>query len=416
MSLIELWNSNRESIQDKQIQQVISFAGNGKLSDDSETSREFRAFLSYLPSSLLSRYANECLTTKFEQNGFALQDIVNEIGKRISFDVRHGLYRGRVGSIGFDGIWKSATVGDIIVEVKTTDAYRIDLTTLATYKQNLAKADQISAGRSSILIVVGRQDTGDLEAQIRGSRYAWDIRLVSVEALLRLLQVKETVEEPTIIRKIHSILVPQEFTRVDGIIDIVFSTAEDLSSSAVIGVEEDETGSEEAPQSERPQPVAFHEQAIARISDKLKIPLTKQSRTTYRSPQQDLVVSCSISREYIQQNHSGYWFAFHPSQKAELEKAEQAFAGFACGSEEHIFLIPFDAFVNWLPGLHQTIKEPRSYWHVRIRHEGEQWILERRKGYTHVDISPYDIASLSIQPTMPDHRREGRLDSSLTPY
>jgi len=35
-----------------------------------------------------------------------------------------------------------------------------------------------------VLIVVGRQDTGELEAQIRGSRHAWDIRLISAEALL----------------------------------------------------------------------------------------------------------------------------------------------------------------------------------------------------------------------------------------
>ena len=48
----------------------------------------------------------------------------------------------------------------------------------------LAKSDLDAAGNlvipdSSMLIVVGGEDTGDLEAQIRGSRYAWDIRLVS---------------------------------------------------------------------------------------------------------------------------------------------------------------------------------------------------------------------------------------------
>ena len=67
-----------------------------------------------------------------------------------------------------------------MVEVTTTDAYRIDLETLAGYRRGLIASGQITEPESSMLIVVGRKDTGDLEAQIRGSRHAWDIRLVSV--------------------------------------------------------------------------------------------------------------------------------------------------------------------------------------------------------------------------------------------
>ena len=79
-----------------------------------------------------------------------------------------------------------------------------------------------------MLIVVGRQDTGDLEAQIRGSRHAWDIRLISVDSLLRLLAVKESVESPETDKRIGAILVPREYTRVDDIIDLVFAAAADV--------------------------------------------------------------------------------------------------------------------------------------------------------------------------------------------
>jgi hypothetical protein len=51
----------------------------------------------------------------------------------------------------------------------------------------LITSGQLKEDQSSILIVVGREDTGDLEAQIRGSRHAWDVRLISVDALLRLM-------------------------------------------------------------------------------------------------------------------------------------------------------------------------------------------------------------------------------------
>lgn len=79
-----------------------------------------------------------------------------------------------------------------------------------------------------MLIVVGRQDTGDLEAQIRGSRHAWDIRLISVDGLLRLMTLKEELEDPRTLQKIHNILFPMEFTKLDEIVNLVFSTAEDI--------------------------------------------------------------------------------------------------------------------------------------------------------------------------------------------
>ena len=63
---------------------------------------------------------------------------------------------------------------------------------IASYRRELIASAQLDEERSSILIVVGRQDTGDLEAHVRGSRHAWDVRLISVDALLRLMFLKET--------------------------------------------------------------------------------------------------------------------------------------------------------------------------------------------------------------------------------
>ena len=116
---------------------------------------------------------------------------------------------------------------EIIVEVKTTDAYRVALDAIAEYRKKLIQEAKVVEAKSSILIVVGRQATGDLEAQIRGSRHAWDVRLVSVDSLIRLMLLKETVEDQQMLKKIAGVLVPQEFTRVDRIIDLVFSAAEE---------------------------------------------------------------------------------------------------------------------------------------------------------------------------------------------
>ena len=89
------------------------------------------------------------------------------------------------------------------------------LETIAQYRLSLIEQAKLLEDRSSILIVVGRDDTTDLEAQIRGSRHAWDIRLISIDALLRLLSVKEELENPNIVRQIQDILIPREFTKLD---------------------------------------------------------------------------------------------------------------------------------------------------------------------------------------------------------
>ena len=168
MALLDLWNNTPEQLQDKQIQQLIAFSGAGKLLDGSDCSQEFRSFLASVPSAHLKAYAEQCLSHAFPDSGFALQDVVNEVGARLGAEVERGRYRGTARQVGFDGVWHFPNGHSIVVEVKTTDAYRIDLNVIAGYRKDLIQSGQIPENNSSILLIVGRQDTGDLEAQIRG--------------------------------------------------------------------------------------------------------------------------------------------------------------------------------------------------------------------------------------------------------
>ena len=108
MPLVDIWKSTPDQIQNKSIQQLLMFAGDGRLRDGNETSKEFRDFLAHIPSDLLSKYASQCLSSSFQESGLALQDIVNQAGKRLGFNVKDGRYRGTVGEVGFDGIWSTA--------------------------------------------------------------------------------------------------------------------------------------------------------------------------------------------------------------------------------------------------------------------------------------------------------------------
>ena len=385
MALIDLWQKDRAQLAEKHIQQVIAFAGDGKLSDNSEASSELRAFLRNVPSDLLATYVRQCLQDSFQNSGFALQDLVNEIGRRLDFAVTPGRYRGTSAHLGHDGIWADRDRHSIIVEVKTTDAYRIDLDTIAGYRQSLAKSSVINLENSSMLVVVGRQDTGDLEAHIRGSRHAWDMRVISVEALFRMLKLKEEVEDPSILSRIHEILIPREFTRLDPIVEIAFAAVEDVKQEPGTAVPDDDEENE----GKKFTPVAFHAECIARIEEHLKATLVKQSRASFASPDEKIRVLCAVSR--FHERVKRYWFAFHPYQDQFLSGAEHGFVAFGCGDAATLFLIPYSDFKPWLEFFNKTERADRFYWHVKIRKSPKAYVMTGRGGTKDFDISKYKI-------------------------
>lgn len=386
MSLHQLWQNSRAEIETKHVQQIIAFAGQGKLQDGNSTCAEFREFLGLISSEMLCRYADECLNSKFEDSGFALQDVVNHIGQRLGFRVEYGRYRGVKNEIGHDGLWRFPDNHSVVAEVKTTDTYRIDSDRIADYRKKLISCGEIEEEKSSILIVVGRQDTGDLEAQIRGSRHAWDIRLISVDALLRLMLLKEAVDDPRIIEKICAILIPREFTRLDEIVEIAFFAAEEAKSA-----ESPEEPEEPEIEINKPssKPVAFHDACVDRFANQRKELLVKRTRNTWSSPVGEMAVVCAVSKAHGRQNRIAYWFAFHPHQKDFLATAPNGFLVLGCGSKNQVLAIPFSELKGWLDSFWTTEDEDRMYWHIRIREEGKKLYLDRKKGHGRLEVTRF---------------------------
>ncbi|HEB78854.1 MAG TPA: hypothetical protein ENI79_00065, partial [Rhodospirillales bacterium] len=188
----------------------MATAGDGNLSDYSECSWELREYLSRVPSAVLNAHISHCLTRSFDNSGLVLQDLVNELGRRLDCRVENGLYRGRQDAIGFDGLWQSPEGHSLVVEVKTSDTFRISLDVIAGYRNALVRQDRI-AERATILIVVGRQETGEVEDQIRGSRHAWDARLISTEALADLVAIKENLDCKDAASRIRGLLEPFDY-------------------------------------------------------------------------------------------------------------------------------------------------------------------------------------------------------------
>src|SRR5947207_15828466 len=76
----------------------------------------------------------------------------------------------------------------------------------------------------------GVEDTNALEAQVRGSRYAWDMRLISIERLIKLVQIREKSDDPSTLNQIRQLLQPFEYTKIDKIIDVIFTTTVNVES------------------------------------------------------------------------------------------------------------------------------------------------------------------------------------------
>lgn len=399
MKVLSVLQTSPGLLKDKSVKQIIGIVGNGKLGDGNETSLEFRGLLNEVTSDELMRFANECLDDPFLESGLVLQDVINEVGRRLGFEVTNGRYRGKKGEIGNDGLWSLPNGHSVVVEVKTTDAYRIDLDSIAAYRRSLIQEATCQENKSSVLVIVGRTDTGDLEAQIRGSRHAWSMRLLSVEGLLRLMQLKESFEDPDALRRIYEILIPREFTKLDEIVDLVFSTAEDAKQVDELPDEEAVSvqGESETSEPGKPKftPVSFHSAVATAVSKKLGVTLLKRTRALFSSSDDSCRVLCSVSRKYSDDHHTGYWFAFHPHQRESLEAANRGFVAFGCGSADLVVVVPVETFATWLSGMNMTVKDDRHYWHVHIHHEDDHLVLVRSKGADRIDLAQYTIQTAS---------------------
>lgn len=335
---------------------------------------------------------------------------VNELGRRLDYKVTNGRYQGTTGTIGFDGIWISPEGNTIVTEVKTTDAYRISLDTIAGYRQRLVESKTIG-DTASILILVGRQDTGELEAQVRGSRHAWDIRLISAEALIKLTKLKENSDDPETGRKIRSVLVPVEYTRLDQLVDVMFSAATDLEQVIAQEVEDEVLDIGSPSVKDRVSGVweftdaallqQKREQIIRAMSKRADLPLIKKSRALYWSADHSTRIACTISKRYTRRSAYPYWYAYHPQWDEFLAGGAEGHLVLGCMDLPVAFAIPRGEIHAVLDCLNTTDAERGMYWHLHIVEAGGGHELLLPKSSSNLSLSPFrvELGSVDIKPT-----------------
>ncbi len=394
-TLAEIWRDQRPILEDKSFRQIIQLAGDGRLRDGSKASQELRDWLGVIPLDRLRRCVEECLTESFDDASLALQDAANEIRARLGFEVARGRYRGTKGEIGNDGLWRASDGFALLVEIKTTDAYRINLNTLAGYRNALVRDGKIELEKSSILIGVGRQDTGDLEAQIRGSRHAWDVRLISLESLLRLAQVKEELDDLSTSAKINQLLRPMEYTRLDAIVELLFAAKQDLETSEPITPPvEEQHARATAPVSPK-ELEAARDAAVLRIASKLNCKFIRQTRALRTSGDSGVRLVCLASQRYEgAAGAANYWFGFTPSQRNFVSEASKGWVALVCGVSGRVILVDWPRFRSWLPEFWTTPPSPADdeqlrHWHVYLNDYGSRVELMKAGGGELLDLRDF---------------------------
>ena len=358
MPLISLHKDSPQTIEGANIQQIVSWAGDGKLKDDSEAQGELRQYLALVESEKLELYVLQCLESDgdFKDSGFVLQDVVNEIGRRLGFKVENGRYRGKSGENGFDGLWNSKSSGSFVVETKTSAAYTIKLETMSRYRDALVEEGKIKPG-ASILFVVGRQDTLALEQQIRGSKLAWEIRIISTDALRQLMQVNLASVSEEVEAQIHHIFLPMEYTRVDPIVKMMFTTSEDKDE-----VEEFE-GNEPTEGSKRkkdatPQAVMAEKRkkiAEAFAKDQNETTLIRRKIALFSDSSNSLRIAISVSKRYEESPSQQYWYSYLAPMRSFMEDADSAFMIYGCIDKNEAYAIPYKVMEGLY--LHKTKEE-----------------------------------------------------------
>jgi hypothetical protein len=176
----------------------------GKLDDSAGSDTGRARFLSYLKENVkevgqIRDYVDECVRSSGDiQYNRALQDLVTHAGRFLGFEeVINGRYQGVQGEIGYDALWKSPTGFCVVLEVKTSERYYIKTSTLLHYVDDLISEKKITSWDSALgLYVVLKPDpeTHQLEKNILGEKNSDRLRIISVDSLLSLAEMKDEYE------------------------------------------------------------------------------------------------------------------------------------------------------------------------------------------------------------------------------
>ena len=247
----------------------------------------------------------------------------------------------------------------------------------------------------SVLLVAGHGDMDNLAMQIRGSPHAWHMRVIGVDALLDIAEIKERVEAPTF-RRFHEILVPKEFIHLDEVVELFLSTASEASDeedeAARMAAEDDVLELKPEDNAKKPPfrvATVNRVQAALQAQGAISSELIPRSRTTFSTPDSVCGIVCLTSKTYHRSGHSVFWFTLRDYQKKFLGSLPRAWVALGCGTEKVIVLFPWEDLSSRLDLLLQNCRGDVQQWHIHIHELEGRLVMRPQSDHRDIDLSSY---------------------------
>jgi hypothetical protein len=221
------------------------------------------------------------------------------------------------------------------------------------------------------------------------------MRIIGVDALIKLMEVNLITSSEEVTEKIHTILQPIEYTRIDKIVDVIFTAAEDKQNE-VDELEESELAEKTESQSQDRTPNEILQERkdnlIRKLSDKNNCQLVKRKHSLYADQADVIHAVIAISKQY-QRSETFYWYAYHNDpQRKFLSEAKEGFMVFGMTDTDYGFAIPYSLLEQHWSDLYSTTKKNgREYKHIFIYKTTTGYFLRVGKVSIEVDLGPYKI-------------------------
>jgi hypothetical protein len=178
---------------DLTLERIVSLAGDW--TDESRASQQFRDVIGdeQTTTEEIESFLEEAVAGSKSYHNRALQDIVNNIGRRLGFEVEYGIYQGVSETIGYDGRWVSTSTDKethLVVETKKSAAFSIGPEQAGDYMEELVENERLDREQVYGLYVVGNGDVETVSQTILGSKYRDRMRVITAQRLLDLLEIQ----------------------------------------------------------------------------------------------------------------------------------------------------------------------------------------------------------------------------------
>jgi hypothetical protein len=128
---------------------------------------------------------------------------------------------------------------------------------------------------------------------------------------------------------------------------------------------------------------------IEALEARFGVRLEKAGRNRYASPADTVRVVCAISKRYERQGSARYWYGHYDTAAAFLANCDRAYFVLGCMDRDEAYAVPARVMRDMLAGLHQTITESASYWHVELRDRKGDLILAQPRSGQGFSVRPF---------------------------